>query len=90
MAAHRQLLQAFEASRHRIPPGQLIELPYEELVKDSRQAVKRIYDALGLRSWSVAEAPIQARIAQARSYAADPVRLSFAAQQRLHELMEVE
>ena len=33
VAAHRQLLGAFEASRHRIPAGQLVELPYEELIR---------------------------------------------------------
>ena len=90
VAAHRQLLEAFEASRQRIPAGQLVELPYEALIHQPLAALKRIYDELGLSSWSVAQGPVQARIAQARSYAADPVRLSFAAQQRLHELMEVE
>ena len=89
VAAHRQLLQAFEASRHRIPQGQLIELPYDALVSQPLAAVKRIYDELGLSSWFVAEAPIQARIAQARSYIADPVTLPVEAQQRLHDLMEV-
>ena len=87
--AHRQLLEAFEASRHRIPQGQLIELPYDALVSQPLAAVKRIYDELGLSSWFVAEAPIQARIAQARSYIADPVTLPVEAQQRLHDLMEV-
>ena len=33
LAAHRQLLEAFEASRQRIPVGQLVELPYEALVR---------------------------------------------------------
>ena len=89
VAAHRQLLQAFEASRHRIPQAQLIELPYDALVSQPLAAVKRIYDELGLSSWLVAEAPIRARIAQARSYIADPVTLPVEAQQRLHDLMEV-
>ena len=42
----------------------------------------------GSASWSLAEAPLQARIAQARSYTADPVTLPLEAQQRLHDLME--
>ena len=33
-------------------------------------------------------APLQARIAQARSYTADPVTLPLAAEQRLNDLME--
>ena len=86
--AHRQLLQAFEASRQRIPAGQLVELPYEALIHQPLAALKRIYDELGLSSWSVAQGPVQARIAQARSYTADPVILPMAAEQRLHHLME--
>ena len=88
VAAHRLLLQAFEASRHRIPAGQLVEVPYEALIREPCAAVKRIYDELGLSSWSVAQAPVQARIAQARSYTADPVTLPLAAEQRLNDLME--
>ena len=88
VAAHRQLLEAFEASRYRIPAGQLVELSYEALVRQPFAAVKRIYDELGLSSWSVAQAPIQDRITQARSYTADPVTLPVAAEQRLNDLME--
>ena len=81
-------LRPFEASRHRIPAGQLVELPYEELIRHPLAALKRIYDELGLSSWPVAQAPLQARIAQARSYTADPVTLPLAAEQRLNDLME--
>jgi len=38
--------------------------------------------------WPLAQALLQARIAQARSYTADPVTLPFAAEQRLNDLME--
>ena len=38
----------------------------------------------------LAQAPLQARIAQARSYTADPVTLPLAAEQRLKDLMEKE
>ena len=88
VAVHRQLLEAFEASRHRIPVGQLVELPYEALIRQPLAAVKRIYDEHGLSSWPLAQAPLQARIAQARSYTADPVTLPLAAEQRLNDLME--
>ena len=43
--------------------------------------------AMGLR-WPLAQAPLQARIAQARRYTADPVTLPLAAEQRLNDLME--
>ena len=54
VAAHRQLLEAFEASWQRIPAGQLVELPYEDLIRHPLAALKRIYDELGLSSWPVA------------------------------------
>ena len=38
--------------------------------------------------WPLAQALLQARIAQACSYAADPVTLPLAAEQRLNDLME--
>ena len=87
-SAHRQLLEAPEASRHRIPTWQLVEVSYEALICQSLAAVKRIYDDLGLSSWPLAQAPLQARIAQACSYTADPVTLPLAAEQRLNDLME--
>ena len=52
--------------------------------------MKRIYDELGLSSWPLAQAPLQARIAQAYSYIADPVTLPLAAERRLNDLMEEE
>ena len=81
-------MEAFEATRHWIPAGQLVGVSYEALICQPLVAVKRIYDELGLSSWPVAQAPVQARIAQARSYTADQVTLPSAAEQRLKELME--
>ena len=85
--AHRQLLEAFETSRYRIPAGQLVEVSYEALIRQPLAVLKRIYDELGLSSWSLAQAPLQARIAKG-SYTADPVTLPLAAEQRLNDLME--
>ena len=86
--AHRQLLEAFEASRRLIPAGQLVELPYEALIRQPLVAVKRIHNELELSSMSVSQAPVQARIAQTRSYTANPVTLPLSAQQCLNDLME--
>ena len=87
-SAHRQLLEAFETSRHRIPAGQLVEVSYEALIRQPLAAVNWIYDELGLSSWPKAQAPLQARIVQARRYTADSVTLPLAAEQRLKDLME--
>ena len=88
VAVHSQLLEVFEATRHRIPAGQLVELPYEDLIRHPHAALKRIHDELGLSSWPVAQGPMQARIAQARSYTADSMTLPLAAELRLNDLME--
>ena len=62
--------------------------PWQGLIRDPLAAVKRIYDELGCCSWPLAQALLQDRIAQARSYNADPVTLPLAAEQRLNDLME--
>ena len=87
-SAHRKLLEAFEASWHQISAGQFVEVSNEALIRQPLAAVKRIHDELGLSSWPVAQAPLQARIAQARSYTANPVTLPLSAQQCLNDLME--
>ena len=88
VTAHRELLEAFETSRHLIPDQQLLELDYDDLIQQPLQAVERIYNRFGLTSWAVAKGPIKARIDQARSYSADRVRLSQPAERRLHSLVK--
>jgi hypothetical protein len=88
VTAQRELLEAFETSRHLIPDQQLLELDYDDLIHQPLQAVERIYTRFGLSSWAVAKAPIKARIDQARSYSADPVRLPQPAERRLQSLVK--
>ena len=59
MASHRQLLQAFEASRSLIPADQLLELDYNDLVETPLHTVKRIYDHFRLTGWKEAQGHIQ-------------------------------
>ena len=58
------------------------------MIRHPLAALKRIYDELGFSSWPEAQAPLQALIAQARSYTADPVTLPLAVEKRLNDLME--
>ena len=88
VTAQRELLEAFETSRHLIPDQQLLELDYDDLIHQPLQAVERIYSRFGLTSWAVAKGPIKARIDQARSYSADRVRLSQPAERRLQSLVK--
>ena len=59
VASHRQLLQAFEASRSLIPADQLLELDYNDLVETPLHTVKRIYDHFRLTGWEEAQGHIQ-------------------------------
>ena len=86
-AFHRQLLQAFEASRSLIPADQLLELDYNDLVETPLHTVKRIYDHFRLTGWEEAQGHIQERITQARHYRAAAVQLSVEAERRLQELL---
>jgi len=88
VTAHRELLEAFETSRHLIPDQQLLELDYDDLIHQPLQAVARIYSRFGLTSWAAAKGPIKARIDQARSYSADRVGLSQPAERRLQSLVK--
>ena len=88
VTAHRELLDAFETSRHLIPDQQLLELDYDDLIHQPLQAVEGVYTHFDLTSWPVAEAPIKARIDRARSYTADPVQLPPLAERRLQELVK--
>lgn len=87
VAAHRQLLQAFEDARDLIPAGQLIEVQYDDLVHHPEQVLRRLYEGFALPSWAQAVGPIRTRIAQAGSYQADAVALPRDAERRLGELM---
>lgn len=86
-AAHRALMHSFERSRSLIPPHQLVEVAYEDLIADPLAATERIYRELSLSDWHLAQPAIAQRAAMAQSYQAQPVQLSPVAEARLQELM---
>ena len=55
-----RLTEAYEADRHLIPNGRLIELRYEDLVKDPIAAMRDIYARLGIGDFTRAEGPMRA------------------------------
>ena len=87
VVAHCALLEAFERFRPLIPAGQLVEVPYEDLIADPLAATERIYRELQLPDWDVAQPAIAERAAMAREYRAQPVRLSPEAEACLQALM---
>ena len=86
-AAHAQLQEAFERSKHLIPSGQLIEVAYDDLVQSPQATLQRIYHSLQISGWSTARAAIEARIAKSKTYQAEPVVLEPEAEQRLRALL---
>ena len=88
VTARAELLAAFESCRALIPAEQLLELDHDDLIRQPLQAVEGLYTHFGLTSWPDARGPIEARIDQAGTYVADPVRLPLRAEHRLQSLME--
>lgn len=88
VTARAELLAAFESCRALIPAEQLLELDHDDLIRQPLQAVEGLYTHFGLTSWPDARWPIEARIDQAGTYVAEPVRLPLQAEHRLQSLME--
>ena len=55
-----RLTERYDADRHLIPPGRLIELRYEDLVKDPLATMSDIYRRLDIGDFAKAEAPMRA------------------------------
>ena len=88
VTARAELLAAFESCRALIPAEQLLELDHDDLIRQPLQGVEGLYTHFGLTSWPDARGPIEARIDQAGTYVADPVRLPLQAEHRLQSLTE--
>ena len=87
VAAHAELMGAFEASRAQIPPGQLVEVAYTDLIASPITTVERIYRELGIGGWQRARSSVRACAARAENYHPSAVKLNPAAEQRLQELI---
>ncbi len=55
-----RLTEDFEADKHLIPEDRLVELRYEDLVKDPIGTMRDIYAKLGIGDFAEAEAPMRA------------------------------
>jgi len=56
----QRLTVAFEEDRHLIPEKNLVEIRYEDLVKDPIAAMRDIYEKLGIDKFDEAEGPMRA------------------------------
>ena len=59
-----RLTEAYEEDRHLIPKDRLVELRYEDFVKDPVGAMRDIYARLDIPGFAAAEAPMRAFLAE--------------------------
>jgi hypothetical protein len=69
---YTQLMQRYLADRAVIPPGNLVELKYEDLVEAPLDQLRRIYETLGLRGFSEVEPAIAAYVDSIAGYQKNP------------------
>jgi len=55
-----RLTEAYEADRHLIPKGRLVELRYEDMINDPLATMRDVYARLGIPGFAAAEAPMRA------------------------------
>jgi hypothetical protein len=63
-----RMYEAFEEDRPLIPPGQLCQVRYEDLVRDPVAIMQRIYTELDLGDFELARPAIEAYAARSRHY----------------------
>jgi hypothetical protein len=76
LSIYEDMMQRFLDDRARIPPGNLVEVRYEDLERDPLGQLRRVYDTLGLPGFAQAEPPIRKYVESQRSYEKNKLRLS--------------
>jgi hypothetical protein len=72
----RTIYDRLEEAKPLVPRGQFHELRYEELVKDTPGAMRRVYDALGLGGHERFEPRLREYLAATKGYEANKYTLS--------------
>lgn len=65
---YETIMEAWASERARIPARQIVEVRYEDLVKDPLHEIKRAYRHLGLLSFETARASMSTRLARDFDY----------------------
>ncbi len=71
----QRLTVAFEEDRHLIPEDRLVEIRYEDLVKDPIGSMRSIYARLGLEKFDEAEGPMRATLTDRSDHRVSSYRL---------------
>ena len=71
----QRLTEAYEEDRHLITADRLVELRYEDLVKDPLGTMRSVYDRLGLGNFAEAEGPMRAILSDRSDHRISSYRL---------------
>jgi hypothetical protein len=72
---YARLVEAYDEDRHLIPKGHLVELRYEDFVKDPVGAMRDIYARLEIGGFDQAEGPMRAFLAERAEHAVSRYKL---------------
>jgi len=65
---YRRVMQRYQLDAAAVPKGQLIEIGYDDVVRDPMGTLASVYDALDLDGFGEAQAPIQGHMATVSGY----------------------
>lgn len=80
-----RLFDRYERDRHLIPPGNLVEVAYEDLVADPKATLRRLYGDLRLGDFARAEPAVDAYLDARRGYQRNSFHLAADDRRRIAE-----
>jgi hypothetical protein len=75
LSLYEEMMRGYFADRVRIPPGNLVEVRFEDLERDPLGELRRIYQRLDLPGYAQAEPAFEQYIASQRSYTKNRLNL---------------
>lgn len=76
LALYETHMASYERTKSRIPPGNLLEVKYEDFVKDPMPVMEQIYGQFQLEGWEGAQGEFQRHFDAQRTYKANEFQLS--------------
>ncbi len=84
LEVYKRLYHKYEADKHCIPDGHLIEVRFEDFEADALGRTKQIYESLSLPGWDEARVPIEQYVGSKKGYRKNKYKYA----QRTRELVE--
>jgi omega-hydroxy-beta-dihydromenaquinone-9 sulfotransferase len=76
LSIYEDMMRRFLEDRDRIPPGNFVEVRFEDLERDPLGEIRRVYNTLGLSGLTQAEPAIRAYVDSQRAYQKNRLELS--------------